>query len=618
MPITPDDLIAIADDLHGIPDSESKISVPCPVHGQLAATVSLIAPEKLEAACPQCETKELWRGLVKQSATLARLWAEKSHEKEEKTKARASGPAADTRATDGWEAPPRPATHEEEPGYHREDYEVPHGASDILRRVPPQNIEAEQSFLGAILLEPSVFPEACRLLERDDFYKESHREIYGAMLAVAGTEEAIDAVTLAHILRAAHLLEAVGGAGYIAELAACVPTAAHVGSYAKIIKECAIKREYIYGLAQSLERAYNGVSVPELRRAHELIAPTINSAELPDLITRDIQILSGRDFAAYQRTVKRSWVIEGLLAKKEISLWSGKIEHGKTTLIRTLVMCVLRGELFLGRHVYPGRVLYVMLDGDGEALTFEMFNKLGIDWDNDPIDLLVDPVMSLRPNSFKQFHAKLLELRPSLVVIDPIGRFQKVEEKDGGFNSYGMTYAMAQFSELAKQGDAHFLLLHHIPRGRSDADDPASAAFGSVAIAGGCNARFSCIKKPGDVYCVVSSKGKGGGFTPFDGEQKLKKDPETEWVTLDGPWSWKDQADAIKPKVLEAINNADEWTTALELSRIVKVQRSIAGSAAKSLYKQGDIVMVIAEDNKHFFGHYGLSKERFEPKKGRK
>lgn len=110
MSITPDDLIAIADDLHGIPDNETKISVPCPIHGELSATISLIAPEKLQAACPQCETKALWRGLVSQSATLARLWAEKCKETEEKANARASRPGAAKRMEVQDQPPPRPET----------------------------------------------------------------------------------------------------------------------------------------------------------------------------------------------------------------------------------------------------------------------------------------------------------------------------------------------------------------------------------------------------------------------------------------------------------------------------------------------------------------------------
>lgn len=113
MSITPDVLEQIADELHGIPDNEAKISFPCPTHGAFAATITLTGPEKLEAACVDgCETKALWRGLVKGSATLARLWAEKSRAKEEKAKARASGPGADVKHYEksGLMQPPRPET----------------------------------------------------------------------------------------------------------------------------------------------------------------------------------------------------------------------------------------------------------------------------------------------------------------------------------------------------------------------------------------------------------------------------------------------------------------------------------------------------------------------------
>jgi replicative DNA helicase len=115
-------------------------------------------------------------------------------------------------------------------------------ANDILRRVPPQNIEAEQSVLGAILLDNEAINQSVEILTVEDFYRESHREIFRAMVMLTDRNQPVDAITLTDTLRTAGVLEAIGGVGYIAELAACVPTAANASHYARIVRERAVLR----------------------------------------------------------------------------------------------------------------------------------------------------------------------------------------------------------------------------------------------------------------------------------------------------------------------------------------------------------------------------------------
>ncbi|MBF6561144.1 MAG: replicative DNA helicase [Candidatus Binataceae bacterium] len=115
-------------------------------------------------------------------------------------------------------------------------------ADDIFKRVPPQNLEAEQSVLGAILLDNEAINQALEVLSADDFYRETHREIYRAMTDLTDRNRPVDAITLSEALRTRNALEAAGGAAYIAELAASVPTAANVSHYARIVREKAVLR----------------------------------------------------------------------------------------------------------------------------------------------------------------------------------------------------------------------------------------------------------------------------------------------------------------------------------------------------------------------------------------
>lgn len=95
-------------------------------------------------------------------------------------------------------------------------------------RVPPQNIEAEQSVLGAMLIEKEAIPKVMEILRDTDFYREAHRVIFNAMLELYNKNEAVDMITVTEILKRDNKLEDVGGIAYVTSLANAVPTAANV------------------------------------------------------------------------------------------------------------------------------------------------------------------------------------------------------------------------------------------------------------------------------------------------------------------------------------------------------------------------------------------------------
>ena len=119
------------------------------------------------------------------------------------------------------------------------------GGDDVLRRVPPQSLEAEESVLGGVLLDNTAIDRVLEFVRPDDFYREAHRRIFRAMLALAEKSEPVDLVTLAEVLRQRGELQDVGGAAHLAELAERVPTAANATHYAKIVREKAILRSLI-------------------------------------------------------------------------------------------------------------------------------------------------------------------------------------------------------------------------------------------------------------------------------------------------------------------------------------------------------------------------------------
>lgn len=114
-----------------------------------------------------------------------------------------------------------------------------------LDKLPPQNIEAEQSVIGAIILDNEALPKAVEILSPDDFYRESHRRLYRAILDLFERTEPVDIITLTDYLRKSNELEAVGGLSYLSSLANSIPTSANIRYHAKIVREKALLRSLI-------------------------------------------------------------------------------------------------------------------------------------------------------------------------------------------------------------------------------------------------------------------------------------------------------------------------------------------------------------------------------------
>jgi replicative DNA helicase len=118
-------------------------------------------------------------------------------------------------------------------------------ASPAYERVPPHNIEAEESVLGSMLLSKDAIAEVLELLREDDFYRPAHRTVFHSVLELYGHGDAVDAITVAEELRRNGALVDIGGAPFLHTLVASVPTAANATYYARIVKEAGVLRRLI-------------------------------------------------------------------------------------------------------------------------------------------------------------------------------------------------------------------------------------------------------------------------------------------------------------------------------------------------------------------------------------
>ena len=114
-----------------------------------------------------------------------------------------------------------------------------------IDKLPPQNIEAEKSLIGSLLLDKEAINKVADSLQPQDFYSRAHQLIYEGIFKLFEKSEPIDILSLSNILGEAGQLETVGGVGYLTSLVNAVPTSAHVSNYAKIVERKKILRDLI-------------------------------------------------------------------------------------------------------------------------------------------------------------------------------------------------------------------------------------------------------------------------------------------------------------------------------------------------------------------------------------
>jgi replicative DNA helicase len=158
-----------------------------------------------------------------------------------------------------------------------------------VERLPPQNVEAERAVLGSLLIDPDAILEVASFLRAEDFYRETHRLVYQAILDLHERREPADFITLSDELDRRGQLAEIGGAAYLTELINTVPTSIHVEYYARIVERTAILRRLITAAGQIAGLAYE-----EREDVDEIVdrAETIVFGVAERRLTRDLLPIS--------------------------------------------------------------------------------------------------------------------------------------------------------------------------------------------------------------------------------------------------------------------------------------------------------------------------------------
>lgn len=214
--------------------------------------------------------------------------------------------------------------------------------------------------------------------------------------------------------------------------------------------------------------------------------------------TNTFQILSMKQ--VFESDEQLDWLVNGFLTAGGISVFAGPPKAGKSTLVRQLCKAVCRGQPFLTRDTKRGKVLYLALEEQASLLR-EQYVKLDLT-EHDEFYLHIGPISG--QSTHTDFEAVILDLKPSLVVIDTMMLFTKVEDKNYAANND----AIEKLRNIARTTGTHILMIHH--SNKNPEAEGANAILGSVAIQGAvdCIILFKETGNPQTRY--LDSKQRGG------------------------------------------------------------------------------------------------------------
>jgi len=252
-------------------------------------------------------------------------------------------------------------------------------------KLPPQNLDAEMSLLGAILIDEEVLADVSDKIHADDFYDKRHNLIFAAMMRLYEHHRPVDLLTLSEELKKRDEIDTIGGSAYLSELTTYVPTAAHAEAYADLVVQKALRRRLIHASSGIAELGYDEeTNVQELLERAETELFSVSDTSLKqDLVSLE-QILTEsfdrmeelhRD-GGKLRGVRTGWRdLDNLTAglqRSDLIILAARPAMGKTTLVTNLAYNVASKE--------KQSVLFFSLEMSKEQLVDRMLaDAAGVD-----------------------------------------------------------------------------------------------------------------------------------------------------------------------------------------------------------------------------------------------
>ncbi|MEI6850743.1 MAG: replicative DNA helicase [Candidatus Saccharibacteria bacterium] len=219
----------------------------------------------------------------------------------------------------------------------------------ISGKIPPQNIDAEKSLLGAVLIDEETLSDISEHVTIKDFYEKRHSIIYGGMMRLYEKHKPVDLLTLTDELKRKKELDTVGGSAYLTELTNYVPTSAHAEAYAELVAQKAIRRRLIKASGEISELGYNEETTTQelLEKAEAELFSVSDQSLKQDLVS--IESILTESFDRMEELHRNKGALRGVrtgyrdldnmtagLQRSDLIILASRPAMGKTTLVTNL------------------------------------------------------------------------------------------------------------------------------------------------------------------------------------------------------------------------------------------------------------------------------------------
>lgn len=366
-------------------------------------------------------------------------------------------------------------------------------------KIPPQDIVAEKSLLGAILLSDEVLPEILTILRPTDFYEETHQIIYKTMGSLYDQHKPIDLLTLTAELKATKQLKTVGGAPYITELTNYVPTASHAKAYAEIIEKASVRRRLIKAGSEIANKAFeDDVNVDEMLGSAEKELFEVSDKIIKSDYTAMDELLADA-FDRIEELHKNKGVLRGLktgfkdldaktagFQKGDLVIIGARPAMGKTTFAQNLAYNIASinkvGVLFFSMEMAAGEIVDRMIsDVSGVDnwkmrtgnLTDEEFSRIGDALgEMDEIPIYIDDTSSMTITELRNKARRAMhDHNIGIVIVDYLQLIQGTDRYAGN-RVQEVTEISRGLKILARELKIPVIALAQLSRNVTGRDDP--------------------------------------------------------------------------------------------------------------------------------------------------
>lgn len=359
-----------------------------------------------------------------------------------------------------------------------------------LERPLPQDIDAERSVLGSILLDNKTLPTALQQVSPTDYFHEFHRRIFQQMIVLWEAQQPIDLVTLSDQLRRKSELEAAGGSAYLAQLVDGVPRVSHVEHYARIVKEKSMLRGVIFAMQAIQQTAQDAEEDADaiLDRA----TTTIDEQRGRSVKKNGLTVYTAPELAALTPE-PIEYIAYPFAARGMVALLDGAAKAaGKTTLILTAVGASCRGQVFLNQTTKPARILYIT---EENSRTFNLaVARAGLTAEP---NLIIMPFTSFFglpwPQLAREIERLCVEPKIDWLIVDTffaVAQLGGEEENKGG----AVDTAVAPLRSVTGRLDIATTLSRHE---RKSGGEVGNSGRGSIALTGACDSVLLLKRLPG-------------------------------------------------------------------------------------------------------------------------